>query len=305
MPTSRSHARLQVRRVTDQDWRALSPLAAWLYDELLLTPDLTVLGTQSLLPRQWAKRNVGTNVITMTEEIIEALIVELETARYIVVDRDTDEVLTRTFLRNDGIASNHTMLLSVCRKIGIVRSPRLRDEIAVELERIRGELPIPVNSKRPKLYEQTTQALDEAIKTLTGGTSPTPHATPHPTPHAMGDTTPHATPHSTPHTTPEGTGQTGTSDPPSDPPPDGGSRNPGEGEGEGEGEKVPVSRGGRAHTRARPREAEPPPPTPIRKPRAQDVPAAPCGTHPDDNRPCHRCKDIRLATPKTPPPFWK
>ncbi|HEY2195575.1 MAG TPA: hypothetical protein VGH76_25185 [Actinomycetospora sp.] len=71
------------------------------------------------------------------------------------------------------------------------------------------------------------------------------------------------------------------------------------------GPSRPGGGGAPARPRAPTREAKPPPPTPIGT--TKDTPAndAPCGTHPDDNRPCHRCKDIRLATPKTPPPFWK
>jgi hypothetical protein len=166
----RTHARLLVRRTRDPEWIALSPLASWLYGELLLTPEITSVGTLTLLPRQWAKRNVGTNVITMTEEIVWSLVEELTDSRHILVDYDTDEVMIRTFLRNDGLATNYTALLSVCSAVDVVRSPRLREALATELERVLRELPPPpAGTKRPKLYPSVVGALQEAIKHLTDG----------------------------------------------------------------------------------------------------------------------------------------
>jgi hypothetical protein len=71
-----------------------------------------------------------------------------------------------------------------------------------------------------------------------------------------------------------------------------------EGEVEGEVEGGVVA--SRGHTRAGAREASPTPPTPIHRAKTKSnssdgAPLAPCGTHPDDDRPCHRCRDIRLA----------
>ena len=218
----RTHARLLVRRTRDPEWVALSPLASWLYGELLLTPEITPMGTLTLLPRQWAKRNVGTNVIAMTEEIVWSLVAELVESQHILVDYDTDEVMIRTFLRNDGIAANHTALLSVCRAADVVRSPRLRDALAIELERVLRELPPPVGVKRPKLYPAVVGALQEAIKNLTDGNRLPPGPRGAPTGDAMGD----------PMGDPMGDRM---APPPSlfDPPSDGGSAKPGEGEGEG------------------------------------------------------------------------
>jgi len=226
---SRDAAVIRTRRIGDQDWAALSPLAAWLYDQLLITPGVAPTGTVPLQPRQWAKRNRGTNVIALTEEIIEAVLAELADARYVLVDRDTEEVMVRTFIRGDGIATNHRMLLSLCRRIDTVQSERLRENLAVEIERAREALTV---GRRAELYEQVMRETDLAVKELRGDPrTPPPRGDQMSLP--MGHGNPLPSPPGNPLPKPP-------REAPWQPPSQGGWQAPGEGEGDGEGESPSV-----------------------------------------------------------------
>lgn len=229
---SRDAAVIRTRRIGDPDWAALSPLAAWLYDQLLITPGVAPTGVVPLQPRQWAKRNRGTNVIALTEEIVEAVLAELAAARYVLVDRDTEEVMVRTFIRGDGIATNHRMLLALCRRIDTVQSSQLRENLAIEIERARTSLTMPTKGKGPELYEQVMRETDHAVKELRGG-PPTPPPEGEQMTLGMGDSNPHRNPLPNPPARPP---HEGPSQPPSQPPSQGGTQGPGDGEGDGEGE---------------------------------------------------------------------
>ena len=64
---------------------------------------------------------------------IEALMKGLESARYVVIDRDTQELLIRTFIRNDGVLLSPNLATSAIREYAEVMSEKLRTAIEKEL----------------------------------------------------------------------------------------------------------------------------------------------------------------------------
>lgn len=128
---SRSHARIVTKIWTDRNWRGLNAAAQWLYFTILSQPDLTQAGTISFNPSKWSKLATGA-----TAENIESWTRELADARFVILDDYTDELMVRSFLRNDGVAKQPKVLISACRTAVAVQSELIRAELAFELSRI-------------------------------------------------------------------------------------------------------------------------------------------------------------------------
>ena len=115
----------------DPDWRLLSAGAQWTYFMLLTQKDLTAAGTMSYNPRKWAK-----GCDALSEAHVERCVYELQDHRFVYLDEDTDEVLIRTYVRNDGIWKQPNMIRSACKSAVLVSSPLLRAALAFELARM-------------------------------------------------------------------------------------------------------------------------------------------------------------------------
>lgn len=120
----RSHARIQCSIWSDPDFVALGPESQRTYLVLLSQPDLSHCGVLPYLPQRWGRLAAGTNV-----ETIEKAIVKLETGRYVVVDRDTAELLIRTLVVHDGGLANPKMRGAIRSALGAVHSKTLRDAV--------------------------------------------------------------------------------------------------------------------------------------------------------------------------------
>lgn len=129
---AREHARIlcSIWRPGD-DFRDRSPEAQRLYFLIVSQRELNNAGVAPLMVNKWARCSAGTSV-----EDIETALVELEEARYVVVDRDTEELLVRTFIRNDGVAKQPNVLKSALRLAEQIESETLRVALARELVRL-------------------------------------------------------------------------------------------------------------------------------------------------------------------------
>lgn len=129
---AREHARIlcSIWRPGD-DFRELGPDEQRLYFLIISQREINNAGVIPLMVSKWARCSAGTTI-----DDVEKALVGLEHARYVIVDRDTDEVLVRTFIRGDGIAKVPNVLKSALRLAEQIESQRLRDELAVELLRL-------------------------------------------------------------------------------------------------------------------------------------------------------------------------
>jgi hypothetical protein len=127
----RSHARILVSIWTDTDFRALSPEAQRTYMLLLSQGSLNNAGVLPLTVKRWA---AGCNATTTGD--VEKALAELDEHRYVAVDEDTEELLVRSFIRNDGISKQPQMLKSALKEAVGIESPRLRAVLAQELRRL-------------------------------------------------------------------------------------------------------------------------------------------------------------------------
>ena len=133
---ARDHARFQTAIHNDPDWRRLDALAQHAYWMLTTSKDLSYCGVIDYIPKRWVTFAAG-----LTEAKIKASVRTLERARYVVVDRKTDELLVRSFIRHDKILARRNMGNACGRALGTVHSQVIRDAVLHELARLWSEQP--------------------------------------------------------------------------------------------------------------------------------------------------------------------
>jgi hypothetical protein len=252
---AREHARIlcSIWRPGD-DFRDRSPGAQRLYFLLLSQRELNNAGVMPLMIGKWSRCSAAT-----TPDDIRDDLAELDEHRYVVVDHETEELLIRTFIRNDGVAKQPNILKNALRLAVQVESPTIRVALGQELLRIgdRGDA-------LATALELDPNALDEHIAQVQAMASGKASHEGSPNPSAEGFPNPSSSP-------------------------------AGRGGGRGRGSVPSVGGSGGGDARARDDAPGPPPPAPQVDPtnprcaRHRDVPA-------DDPGPnCRQCRDVRLA----------
>lgn len=103
---ARSHGKILVDIWLDMDFIALDPEAQRAFFMLLSQPKLTLVGSIDYRPHHWAELSAAT-----TQDDVEAAVGRLEVARFVCVDRSTEELLVRSMTRHDGLRSGNPKLL--------------------------------------------------------------------------------------------------------------------------------------------------------------------------------------------------
>ena len=131
---ARSHGKILASIWNDDDFRALTVDAQRAYMLLLSQAKLTLAGAIDYMPKRWAAYAAGT-----TAADIERAIDELAAARFVVLDRDTDELLVRSFVRHDivGTLKNRNLVKGFWSAVIGVESDEL---LAVLVQEIPDEL---------------------------------------------------------------------------------------------------------------------------------------------------------------------
>jgi hypothetical protein len=128
---ARDHARFKTARTNDDDWRALTVDAQWLYDTLLTQPRLSYCGVLDYMPGRLATQAKG-----MTETKVRAAARALERARFVVLDQATSEILVRSYVRHDGVFDRRNMGKAVATALAAVVSAKIRDAVLMEIARL-------------------------------------------------------------------------------------------------------------------------------------------------------------------------
>ena len=115
----------------DSDWRALSESAQRLYLLLLTHPTLTYAGVAD-----WRTNRLSMMSADGSVEKLEAAAAELEDRKFIVVDEGTEEVLIRSFVKHDGLLKSPNLAAALAREYANVYSPRLREVVAFEVQKL-------------------------------------------------------------------------------------------------------------------------------------------------------------------------
>lgn len=205
---ARDHARVQVSIWGDDNFRDLSPAAQHLYFLILTSPSLSYCGVADWRPSRILPLAAG-----WEHDDLDRAAGELARKLYLVVDQDTEEVLIRSFVRNDGLMKQPKMAVAMTRAYDAVASRGIRKVVIHELQRLREDAPelngwgsdqarelLGNPSVNPSTYPTGYPSVNPSGKgkpTLNPNPSvkgcPTPSPTPAPTPHSF-----------TPSPTPEG-----------------------------------------------------------------------------------------------------
>ena len=157
----------------DADFKALTCQQQLLYLKLVSQTDISLAGVLTLATIRWAGQTAG-----VTDKDIARTLAELEAARFIVCDRETQEVLVRSYVRNDlGWRSSKTMK-AVKAAVGRILSPRLRGVISAELLKVDTS---GLSDRKSETYELSPREyIDSVIRDLVDENPPvdTPCDTP-------------------------------------------------------------------------------------------------------------------------------
>lgn len=155
---ARSEARFQFTI-----WRGLEGTnanARLLYAVLLTDPTVNHAGVGPIRLTKWAR-----NASLTAEEALKAL-TELSDGDFVIFDEDTDEVLVRTMIRNDGVADQPFVLKGAIKEALRTESSVLRRALAAELRKLPPRKPDSVSrGGKPVTYPDPHAAADELEST--------------------------------------------------------------------------------------------------------------------------------------------
>lgn len=130
---ARDHARIRLNIWDDEDFTDLSSSAQWLYFRILSHQTLSYCGVADWRPGRYAA-SAG----DLTASDVEAFAAELERGRFVVIDRETEEVLVRSFVKHDDLMDKWNMAAAVARTWSETSSKPIKGVIVHELHRLMG-----------------------------------------------------------------------------------------------------------------------------------------------------------------------
>lgn len=191
---ARGHGRILTSIWEDSDFLALEEREQRLYLFLISQPNLNHAGLLDLTLRRWARKAHG-----LTSAELEKLLQALEDARFIVMDEETEELLIRSFIRNDGVWRMPKVMGAAVSGALEISSKRLQQALLGEMDRIPldelNDEPAKLRSggEGPSIRQQVVDHI-QILRNAFADRSPDPSR--------GGSGTPFATPSGTPSDTP-------------------------------------------------------------------------------------------------------
>ncbi len=152
---ARDFAQVRVTMWADEDFRRLTVAAQHLYLVLFTSAQLTHCGVTDWRPARIAPRAAGWSVPQVYDAVDE-----LQARLYVVIDEDTEEILVRSFIRNDGLMKNPKMAVAMTRAYSSVASATLRGVIVHEVRRMENDF--------PEYSSWTSKTSADALRALLG-----------------------------------------------------------------------------------------------------------------------------------------
>ncbi|MFF1684641.1 hypothetical protein [Streptomyces sp. NPDC058254] len=186
---ARGHGRILTSIWEDSDFLKLDEREQRFYLFLISQPNLNHAGLLPLTLRRWSRKAHG---LTFAE--VEKRLQSLDGAQFIVMDDDTEELLIRSFVRNDGVWRMPKVMGAMVSGALEISSRRLQAALLAEMDRIPlGEL----NDEPTKMKGQNGPSIRQQVATHIG-TLHKAFGTPDPDPSRRGSATPSGTPFDTP-----------------------------------------------------------------------------------------------------------
>lgn len=134
---ARKFAQLHVASSDDPDVEELTIEAQWLYFKVLLGhPMLSSCGVMDWRPKHLVRKGKNGSLVK-----ILAAAAELEAARFLMFDLETEEVFMRSLVRRDELLKNPKMAGAVVKAYHAVASRELQAALVTEVKRVREEFP--------------------------------------------------------------------------------------------------------------------------------------------------------------------
>ncbi|MCX5209719.1 hypothetical protein OG689_10535 [Kitasatospora sp. NBC_00240] len=128
---ARGHGRVLSSIWEDNDFLALDREQQGTYFFLISQPNLNHAGLLPLTLKRWTRKARG-----LTAAGLEKTLNDLDAARFIVVDEDTEELLIRSFIRNDGVWKQPKVMGAAVSGALEISSRHLRRALLEEMDRI-------------------------------------------------------------------------------------------------------------------------------------------------------------------------
>ncbi|MEU4296425.1 hypothetical protein [Kitasatospora aureofaciens] len=128
---ARGHGRVLTRIWDDPDFTALPAEIQRLYLFLISQPNLNHAGLLPLTLKRWSFKAYG-----LSPAVLRTQLAVLADRRFVVVDEDSEELLVRSFVRNDGVWKQPQVMGAMVSGALEISSRRLRAALLAEVERI-------------------------------------------------------------------------------------------------------------------------------------------------------------------------
>ena len=189
---ARGHGRILTSIWEDSDFLKLDEREQRFYLFLISQPNLNHAGLLPLTLRRWSRKANG-----LTSADVEKRLQSLDDAQFIVMDDDTEELLIRSFVRNDGVWRMPKVMGAMVSGALEISSRRLQLALLAEVDRIPledlSDEPTKMRGgEGPSIRRQVSDHIETLRKAF---------GTPDPDPSRRGSGTPSTTPSDTP---PEG-----------------------------------------------------------------------------------------------------
>jgi len=128
---------------TDSEWLELSSTEKLIYLQLISQPNISKCGVLPFVPRRWAHMHPD-----LGPDELNAAIDSLERLGYVFVDRDTEELLVRTYMRYDEAWRQTNGVRGIQIEAEQIMSKALLQQVLQEFEKASGN-PLHKGSDNP------------------------------------------------------------------------------------------------------------------------------------------------------------
>jgi hypothetical protein len=162
---ARGHGRILTSIWEDTDFLGLTPAQQRMYLFLISQPNLNHAGLLPLTLKRWSRKALGLSVAE-----VDATLAQLAERRFVVIDDDTEELLIRTFVRNDGVWRQPKVMAAMVSGAQEISSHLLRRALLAEMDKLPlDDLSGEPGPRGPSVRDQVREHLATLRRTIAVG----------------------------------------------------------------------------------------------------------------------------------------